>query len=95
MAKVDQKAPRKEEPSADLDHTDKIESQILEKIGRPAGLYRVEVCQHHNGNYRVNLWEKVEATGDSAFSTAVRIGASYYLKVNDSGEIVHSNPPLT
>lgn len=94
MAKIEQKTPPTDGDVVALDHTDRIESQILEQIGRPAGLYRVEVCQHHNGNYRVNLWEKVEATGDSAFSTAIRIGASYYLKVSDSGEILHSNPPL-
>jgi hypothetical protein len=69
--------------------------QILEKTGLPPRLHRVEVCQHHNGNYRVNVWEKIEPTGDTAFSTAVHIGASYYLKVSDSGEILHSNPPLT
>ncbi|TWT80366.1 hypothetical protein CA13_17790 [Planctomycetes bacterium CA13] len=95
MAKFAQTAPQKDEPVAESDHTETIKSQILKKTGRPPRLHHVEVCQHHNGNYRVNLWEKLKPTGDSAFSTAVHIGASYYLKVSDSGEIVHSNPPLT
>jgi hypothetical protein len=95
MAKVDQSAPQKDGPMAESDHTEKIKSQILEKIGRPPRLHHVEVCRHHNGNYRVNIWEKLESSGDSAFSTHVHIGASYYLKVSDSGEIIHSNPPLT
>ncbi|QDT08180.1 hypothetical protein [Planctomycetes bacterium K23_9] len=95
MAKVDQAAAQKSAPVAESDHTEKIKSQILEKAGRPPSLHHVEVCRHHNGNYRVNVWEKLKPTGDSAFSTEVHIGASYYLKVSDSGEIMACNPPLT
>lgn len=94
MAKDDQEAARKDERVTEPDHTEKIKSQILEKAGRPAFLHRVEVCRHHNGNYRVNIWEKMEPTGDSAFSAPVHIGSSYYLKVSDSGEIIRCNPPL-
>ncbi len=95
MAKADQAAPQKDSHVAESDHTEQIKSQILEKTGRPPRLYHVEVCRHHNGNYRVNLWEKLEPTGDSAFSAPVHIGSSYYLKVSDSGQILSSNPPLT
>lgn len=95
MAKADQATPPKDAPVAESDYSEKIKSQILEKTGRPPRLHHVEVCRHHNGNHRVNVWEKLEPTGDSAFSTGVHIGASYYLKVSDSGEILHSNPPLT
>ncbi len=95
MAKVDPEVPQKSESEEKLDHVQKIKMQILEKAGRPPRLHHIEVCQHHNGNHRVNVWEKLEPTGDTAFSTAVHIGASYYLKVSDSGEILHSNPPLT
>jgi hypothetical protein len=55
----------------------------------------VEVCRHHDGNYRVNIWEQLESMGDSVFSMAVTIRSSYYLKVSDTGEIIRSNPPLT
>lgn len=95
MAKADQAAPQKDEPVAESDHTETIKSQILEKTGGPPRLHQIEVCRHHNGNYRVNIWQKLEPTGDTAFSTRVHIGASYYLKVSDSGEIIRSNPPLT
>ncbi len=95
MAKFDQTAPKKVEPVALPNHTERITSQVLEKVGRPPRLHRVEVCQHHNGNYRVNIWEQLEPTGDTAFSIAVHIRSSYYLKVSDTGEIIHSNPPLT
>lgn len=95
MANVEQAPPTKDESVSGPEHADKIKSQILEQSGKSPNLHRVEVCQHHNGNYRVNVWEKLEPTGDSAFSTRIHIGASYYLKVSDSGEILHSNPPLT
>ena len=95
MAKVDQAAPQKDEPVALPNHTEKIKSQVLEKVGKPPRLHRVEVCRHHDGNYRVNIWEELEPTEDSALSMGVHIGSSYYLKVSDTGEIIRSNPPLT
>ena len=95
MAKVDQADPMKDKPVAIPNHTRKIESQVLEKVGRPPRLHRVEVCQHHDGNYRVNIWEQLEPMGDSALSMGVHIRSSYYLKVSDTGEIIRSNPPLT
>ncbi|WP_283435144.1 hypothetical protein [Neorhodopirellula lusitana] len=95
MAKVEQPTPKKDESETLSDHTESIKSQILGKIGKPSNLHRVEVCQHHNGNYRVNIWEKLEPLGDFSMSMRLHIGASYYLKVSDSGEILSSNPPLT
>ena len=95
MAKVDQAAAKKEEPVAVPNHTEKIKSQVLAKVGRPPRLHHVEVCRHHNGNYRVNIWEQPETTEDFAVSIGVHIRSSYYLKVSDTGEIIRSNPPLT
>jgi hypothetical protein len=60
MAKVDKAAPKNQEPEAASDHTEKIKSQVLAKIGKPPRLDRVEVSRHHNGNYRVNIWEQPE-----------------------------------
>lgn len=76
-------------------HTEKIKSQVLEKIGRPPRLHRVEVCKQHNGKYRVNIWEQPEPVKDLAVTVSARIRSSYYLKVSDTGEILESNPPLT
>ena len=95
MANVDQAAPKKDEPVAVPNHTRKITSQVLEKVGRPPRLHRVEVCRHHDGNYRVNIWEQLEPMGDSALFMRDHIRSSYYLKVSDTGEIIRSNPPLT
>ncbi len=95
MAKDDQTAPSGDEPAAESNHTEKITSQVLEKIGKPPRLHRVEVCRHHDGNCRVNIWEQREPMGDFALSAGLRILSSYYLKVSDTGEIIRSNPPLT
>ncbi|MGA2257169.1 MAG: hypothetical protein ABSG53_21150 [Thermoguttaceae bacterium] len=61
---------------------------------KPPRLHRVEVSKHHNGNYRVNIWELPEPTKNLAVTVSARIRSSYYLKVSDTGEIINSNPPL-
>ena len=94
MEKVEKAAPKKEEPVAVPNHTEKIKSQVLAKIGKPPRLDRVEVSRHHGGNYRVNIWEQPEPNKNIAVTIGARIRSSYYLKVSDTGEIIHSNPPL-
>jgi hypothetical protein len=95
MANVYHADPKKETSVAVPNHTEKIKSQVLAKVGRPPRLHRVEVCRHHNGNYRVNIWEHPEPNDDFAVSIGVHIRSSYYLKVSSTGEIIHSNPPLS
>ena len=94
MEQVGKAAPKKEEPVAVPNHTEKIKSQVLAKIGKPPRLDRVEVSRHHGGNYRVNIWEQPEPNKNIAVTISARIRSSYYLKVSDTGEIIHSNPPL-
>jgi hypothetical protein len=76
-------------------HTDKIKSQVLAKIGKLPRLDHVEISHHHNGKYRVNVWQQTEPDKNIAIMTGLRIGLSYYLTVSDTGEIIHSNPPMT
>ena len=76
-------------------HTERIKSQVLAKIGRPPRLDRVEVSRHHNGKYRVNIWQQPVPNKDFAVTFAPRIGLSYYLTVSDTGEIIDSIPPMT
>ena len=94
MEKTKATAPKKEAPVAVPDHTEKIQAQVLAEIGTPPHLVRVEVSRHYNGNYRVNIWEQPEPSEDIAISVGAHILSSYYLKVADTGEIIHSNPPL-
>jgi hypothetical protein len=91
----EQKIPTsKEESVAVPNHTEKIRSQVLAKIGRPPRLDHVEVSEHHNGKYRVNIWEKPEPNKNIAVTMRPHVGLSYYLTVSDKGEIIHSNPPM-
>jgi hypothetical protein len=92
---MEQAVPKNEEPVVVLDHTGKIRSQVLAKIGRPPGLERVEVSQHHNGNCRVNIWARSKPNKSVLVTVGSRILSSYYVKVSDTGEIIASNPPLT
>ena len=89
----DEAAPRGKPQEAN--HTEKIKSQVLGKIGKPPRLHRVEVSRHHDRKYRVNIWQQPEPERNLAVTIAPRIVLSYYLTVSDSGEIIDSDPPLT
>jgi hypothetical protein len=95
MEKVEKAGPKTEESVAVPNHSEKIRSQVLAKIGKPPRLDHVEVSRHHNGHYRVNIWEQPEPNKSFAITLAPRIGRSYYLTVSDSGEIIDSDPPMT
>jgi len=88
----DEPAPMK--PPQEANHTERIKSQVLVKIGQPPRLDRVEVSRHHGGKYRVNIWQQPEPEKGLAVTIAPRIGLSYYLTVSDTGEIIDSDPPL-
>jgi len=94
MEKVENTILKKEEPVAVPNHTETIKSQVLAKIGKPPRLDHVEVSRHHNGNYRVNIWQQPEPNKNITVTASPHIRASYYLKVSDTGEIIDSNPPL-
>ncbi len=77
-----------------VNHTERIRSQVLAKIGRPPRLDRVEVSWHSGSKYRVNIWQQPKSNKNIAVTISPRIGLSYYLTVSDAGEVIHSNPPL-
>ena len=94
MEKAEKAAKKSEAPPAP-NYTEKIKSQVLAKIGKPPRLHRIEVSKHHNGKYRVNIWEQPEPDKSLAVTVAARIALSYYLTVSETGEILSSNPPMT
>jgi hypothetical protein len=99
MANAKKNLAKKEEPATvaqpEPNHTEKIRSQVLAKVGTPPRLHRVEVSKHHNGKYRVNIWEQPVLENSFAVTVSARIGRSYYLTVSETGEIIDSNPPMT
>ena len=94
MEKAQRIPTNKEEPVTVPNHTEKIKSQVLAKIGRPPRLDHVEVSRHHGSKYRVNIWEQPEPNKNIAVTSSPHVGLSYYLTVSDKGEIIHSNPPM-
>lgn len=83
------------EKPQEVNHTERIKSQVLAIIGTPPRLERVEVSRHHGSKYRVNIWQQPESGKSIAITISPRIGLSYYLTVSETGEIIHSDPPLT
>jgi ABC-type Zn2+ transport system substrate-binding protein/surface adhesin len=99
MEKIKKTLTNKEEPAVaeqpeQPSHKEKIKSQVLAKIGKPPRLDHVEVSHHHDGKYRVNIWERPEPNKNIAITIGPRIAWSYYLTVSDTGEIIHSYPPM-
>jgi ABC-type Zn2+ transport system substrate-binding protein/surface adhesin len=43
-----------------------------------AGIDRCENTKHHNGNYRVNIWEQPKPVKNIVVTIAARIRSSYY-----------------
>ncbi len=60
---------------------------MLAALGRPAQLYRVAVVPLWDNNFRVNV-----VTGDE--SSGVLIPNSYFVKADDVGKILGSEPPI-
>lgn len=79
----------------EINYEERIKSQVLAQIGKPPRLDRVEVNKHHGRKYRVNIWQQPEADSEIVVMASPRIGPSYYLTVSETGEILHSDPPLT
>ena len=65
-----------------------IIGQLLQLLGRPTALYRVEVRHLWEDHYRVNVF-----IGADAAST--RIVRSYFLAADEDGNIVASAPDIT
>jgi hypothetical protein len=81
------------EPGADLPvpsgrkREDAIRAGVLAALGRPAQLYRVAVVPLWDNNFRVNV-----VTGDE--SSGVLIPNSYFVRADDVGKILGSEPPI-
>ena len=88
------KPPRSNNPGSRTTRRRSSPKCWRKSASRPA-LDRVEVCRHHNGKYRVNIWQQPELNKNIAVTPGSRIGPSYYLTVSDTGEIIDSNPPMT
>ena len=65
-----------------------IVGQLLQALGRPTTLYRVEVRHLWDNHYRANVF-----LGADAAST--RVAHSFFVVADEDGNIVASTPDLT
>jgi hypothetical protein len=64
-----------------------IGNRVLDSLGRPADLYRVQVRHLWGDSYRVNVLVGVDAT-------AARVAHSYFLSVDGDGNVAASAPTI-
>ena len=81
MKMIEEANWKEDEPVEMPNHSEKIKSQVLAKIGKPPRLDRVEVSRHHNGHYRVNIWEQPEPNK----SFAITLAASHWAVLLSDG----------
>ena len=65
-----------------------IVSQLLQALGRPIALYRVEVRHLWENHYRANVFVGADAASS-------RIAHSFFLAADEDGNIVASAPEIT
>ena len=65
-----------------------IAAQLLQTLGRPADHYRVEVRHLWEDHYRANVLV-------GAGAASVRIAHSFFLAVDEDGNILASAPDIT
>jgi hypothetical protein len=64
-----------------------IGASVMRALGQPADLFRVSVVRLWGNHYRVN----VQTGADVA---SARIAHSYFLTVDESGQVLASNPAI-
>lgn len=69
-----------------------IETAVLSRLGRPRNLRNVIVKHLWDNRYRVNVWCEVPCMFTDKMN---RITDSFFVSVNETGEIVNSSPALT
>src|ERR1700730_9761882 len=85
---------QQDKETADLDKQQRHErnleigKQVMHTLGRPANLYHVQVRPLWKGRYRVNVLVGADAT-------SVTCAQSYFVVVDDDGNIILSNPNIT
>lgn len=61
---------------------------LLQALGRPTALYRVEVRHLWKRYYRANVFVGADVA-------SMRVAHSFFLEADDDGNIIASAPPIT
>jgi hypothetical protein len=68
--------------------SDVIRQHVLQTLGEPGGIYRVQIRPLWESHYRVNV-----IVGEDA--GAAKIANSYFLEADGAGNIIQSTPKMT
>jgi hypothetical protein len=82
----DEEAASKRKQAEQL--TASVCASVMKALGRPANLFRVSAARLWENHYRVNV-----QTGADAVS--VRIAHSFFVAVDEKGNVVESIPPIS
>jgi hypothetical protein len=83
-----------EEPRVEMKRVERkplesvIREQIIQALGKPTGLRKVQVREVWKDHYRVNVLVGLNAA-------SVRIANSYLLKVDSEGGLIAATPQIT
>jgi hypothetical protein len=64
-----------------------IAGQVMQVLGQPDGLHRVDVCQLWEDHYRVNVFVGADAS-------CAKVAHSYFLKTGADATILASTPRI-
>ena len=65
-----------------------IAGQVMQVLGQPDGLHRVDVCQLWENHYRVNVFVGADAS-------CAKVAHSYFLETDADATILASTPRIT
>src|SRR4051812_33950835 len=65
-----------------------VRDHVLSVLGRPAGLYRIQVQCVWANRYRVNVFVGSDAA-------TFRVAHSYFLEADENGKVLTSSPAIT
>jgi hypothetical protein len=82
-----QKPATRQEQETAAQRNSAIARYVLDALGQPADLLRVEVRELWEGHYRVNVLVGTDAA-------SVRVAHSYFLVADAQGNVVSSTPAL-
>jgi hypothetical protein len=68
-------------------------AQVLERLGRPFYLFKIDAGNVGGSNHRVNVWCETPPKEESMFG-GYEISDSFYVKVSPEGGIISSDPPI-
>jgi hypothetical protein len=87
LHKVEDKTDQKQPDLASV-----IGVSLLKRLGKPNNLHMMKVIHLWNNHYRVNVW--VSILGNNSLHDQRRIEHSYFVSVDEHGEILDSKPEI-